>query len=120
MKNILTPEQYIVKRIEFLERENINLIEEVQTTTLCNKAMQEKYNDLKQEYDKYYDRTCKYIFLLDKIKPLLHIEEGYTTKIKCIKYTYDTEANTSHCVAFEDEELYKLLIELLGPLKEEQ
>lgn len=115
----MTPEEYIVERILHLEQENNQLRDDNEITNLANKAMQDKYKELKQDYNDLTASTEKYCKLLDELKSLLHIEESATTKIKVIKYTYDEEADMSHCVAFEDERVYKILIELLGPLKEE-
>ena len=117
MKDILTPEQYIVKRIEFLEHENNTLIEQLDTAKLCNDAVQDRYNNLDKAYTSLIEVTSKYTALLDELKQLLYVTEGPTTKNKVVKYMYDEKHDLSHVVTFEDERLFQILTELLGPFK---
>lgn len=108
----MTADEYIVQELLQIKQELRELKEELEITNIANKGMQDKYNELKQQTEKY----CN---LLNELKSYCVLSKP-GSNLTSIKIIYDTEDYSARRnIAFSDERIYQILTELLGPIMEE-
>lgn len=73
---------------------------------------------LNERYDKLEAKTKRHTELLDELKQ--HCVMSKSGSLKTIKIVHDQEFLLKRKIAYSDEHIFDILLELLGPLQEEE
>lgn len=107
----MTAEEYIVARLLKLERDLYDAQNKLKET-------EAKLYLAEDQLKTFEHNTIKTANLLNELKHYCMI--SVKDNLKCIKIIYnDEQYDAKRIVAFDDERIYNILLELLGPLTEE-
>lgn len=96
-------DEYIVEQLKITQ-------EQLRVSKECN-------NKIKNDYKQLQEQTEKYCKLLDELKQ--HCVMSKSGNLKTIKIIHDQEFLLKRNIAYSDEHIFDILLELLGPLEEE-
>lgn len=108
----MTAEEYIVARLLKLEQDLLDAQNKLKET-------ESKLYLAEDQLKTFEHSTIKTANLLDELKH--HCMTSVKDNLKCIKIIYNEERyEARRIVAYDDERIYDILLELLGPLTEEE